>query len=120
MGVILFIISIILSAVMFPLGLAFGLVSMIFKGGSISRKFKLMAIAIDQLGNVVCAELFNHTLIHDSDYKFGNPDETISSVLGKNVRSGTLTMTGKALNLILGVLEKNHSIKSIEADELGL
>lgn len=74
-----------------------------------------VAQSIDQFGNVVCADLFDVTLIKKiSDHKFGNPDETISSVLGKNKRSKTLSRVGKVLDWILNLIDKNHSIKSIE------
>lgn len=79
--------------------------------------FYAWAISIDQLGNVVCKELFNDALIASLGVEFGNPDETISSVLGKNKVQGTLTKTGKALDWILNKLDPNHSINSIEADE---
>lgn len=80
--------------------------------------FKI-AYSIDQLGNVVCSELFNITLIKykKDSYKFGNPDETISSVLGKNKQRNTLTKTGKLLSRFLNFLDKNHVIKSIEEDQ---
>ena len=47
-------------------------------------------------------------------YKFGDEDETISSVLGKNKLTKTLTKTGKTLDWILEKLDRNHSIESIE------
>ncbi len=47
--------------------------------------FLKMAISIDQLGNVVLQDLFNDLLITTkSQHSFGDEDETISSVLGKN------------------------------------
>lgn len=77
-----------------------------------------VAQSIDQFGNVVCADLFDITLIKKgSIHKFGNPDETISSVLGKNKVSGTLSRTGKVVDWILDKIDPNHSIKSIEEDE---
>ncbi len=78
--------------------------------------FKI-ALGIDQLGNVVCARLFNFFLITKEGYQFGNEDETISSVLGKNKKQNTLRFLGKLLDLILDQIDRNHSIKSIEADE---
>jgi 8-oxo-dGTP diphosphatase len=45
-------------------------------------------------------------------------DETISSVLGKNKKANTLSKIGKGLDWILDILDKNHSIKSIEAENL--
>lgn len=105
--------AIILSILLFPIGF---IISMFYP----NRKKHLYNIArgIDQLGNVVCGQLFNLTLIHsNSVYKFGNEDETISSVIGKNKRVNTLTLLGRLLDTLLDVIDKNHSIKAIEDDE---
>ena len=48
---------------------------------------------------------------------FGNPDETISSVLGKNQRDNTLTLLGKLIVWVLNMVDENHSEKAIEDDE---
>lgn len=84
-----------------------------------NRKKQLYNIArgIDQLGNVVCGRLFNLTLIKKTGYKFGNEDETISSVIGKNKKTNTLTIAGYLLDLLLDKIDKNHSIDAIEEDE---
>lgn len=78
------------------------------------------AVSIDQLRNVVCRELFNDILITNSGAKFGHPDETISSVLGKNKLSGTLSWAGRALDWLLHKLDPNHSINAIENDRVQL
>ena len=85
-----------------------------------NRKKYLYNIArgIDQLGNVVCGQLFNLTLIYlSSIHKFGNEDETISGVIGKNKRKNTLTVIGRLLDALLDAIDKNHSIDAIEEDE---
>ena len=46
--------------------------------------------------------------------RFGNIDETISSVLGKNQRFGHLTKFGKVICKILDTIDKNHCEKSIQ------
>jgi len=85
---------------------------------NVSQYLREVAVSVDQLGNVVCSDLFDVTLIkRKQGYRFGNPDETISGVLGKNQRLNTLSKVGKALNFILNKLDPNHSIKSIEDDE---
>ena len=86
---------------------------------NVSQYLRDVAYGIDQLGNVVCADLLNLTLIKykKGGYRFGNPDETISSVLGKNYKLGTLTLIGKILDNILNLIDKNHSVNSIEDDE---
>jgi hypothetical protein len=56
--------------------------------------------------------LFNKTLA--TGHRFGDIEETISSVLGKNQLTGTLTGLGKALVWILDKIDNNHAIKSID------
>jgi 8-oxo-dGTP diphosphatase len=107
------IVAILLSIILFPIGFIF---SMFYPG---RRKYLYnIALGIDQLGNVVCARLFNFFLIDIDGHKFGNEDETISGVIGKNKRKNTLTGLGIILDSILELLDKNHSIKAIEEDEL--
>jgi len=84
---------------------------------NISQYFREVAVSIDQLGNVVCSDLFDVMLIKKGGYRFGNPDETISSVLGKNQKLNTLSKIGKVVNWILSKIEKDHSLISIEEDE---
>jgi hypothetical protein len=105
-------IAILLSIILFPIGF---IISMFYP----NRKKQLYNIArgIDQLGNVVCGRLFNLTLIKKTGYKFGNEDETISSVIGKNKKTNTLTIAGYLLDLLLDKIDKNHSIDAIEEDE---
>jgi hypothetical protein len=109
---IAFIVAILLSTLLFPISF---LLRMFYPSRG-EYLFKI-ALAIDQLGNVVCAKLFNIILITNIGYKFGKEDETISSVLGKNKKQNTLRFLGKLLDLILDQIDKNHSIKSIEEDE---
>ena len=75
------------------------------------------ARSIDVFANVEASELFNDVLIKKGGYKFGNRQETISSVVGKNQRDNTLTKTGRGLRYILDKIDKNHCIDSIN-DEL--
>jgi len=77
-----------------------------------------LAISIDQYGNGLCQHLFNQVLIKKTSVnKFGNIDETISSVLGKNKLAGTLTRLGKAVDKVLDILDPDHSIKAIDHTE---
>lgn len=136
-GFVLMLVAIVLSCVLMPFGLIYAFCFYVGKMQPIAYIKKLgdycfaIAVSIDQLGNTVMSELFNAVLIknsiqertgilesiHVSAHKFGNPDETISSVIGKNKKNGTLTISGKALDYILNIFEKDHSIKSIEKDE---
>lgn len=115
-GILLLFISIILFSLTIPIGLIYGFLFKLFtksiKGiGDFSLK---IAIALDQLGNVLMQHLLNEVMILKGGYKFGNRDETISSVLGKNIEMNTLSTLGKGLNSILDVIELGHSLNSID------
>jgi len=114
LGLMLLVVSIILSVLFLPVGLLVSLFKRI-KEKSLGRYFYWIAYSIDQLGNVICMDFFNYILIEKrSQSKFGDPDETISSVLGKNERDLTLTRMGKGLSWILNKLDPNHTIDAIE------
>tara|TARA_B110000967_G_scaffold209539_1_gene266150 strand:+ start:1476 stop:1862 length:387 start_codon:yes stop_codon:yes gene_type:complete len=123
LSIILVIVAVVLFSILLPIAIVWGVIACFWKKkakngiNNLSTWFYAWAISIDQLGNVVCKELFNDVLILHKGTLFGNPDETISSVLGKNKVKNTLTKTGKALDWILNKLDPNHSIKSIEEDE---
>ena len=116
-------VAILLFALLAPFGVVYGLCASVFRTefkeafDKIGRYFKSIAVSIDQTGNVFCKELFDDILIYPHIHRFGNEDETISSVLGKNKLSDSLTWAGKTLDWILNLFEKNHSIISIEHDE---
>ena len=92
----------------------------------------LVAIIEGMVKNNVknCAPLFNLVLIKHKriwqfeslllvSYEFGNPDETISSVLGRNKLKNNLTYIGKTLAKILNLIEKDHVEKAIELTDYG-
>ena len=111
-GFLLTIVATVLMYIFVPIGI---ITSFFFKKRS--RYWMDIAISLDQLGNVTCQHLFNITLKKKKGYRFGKPDETISSCLGKNKINGTLTRLGGVISSILDKLDYNHSIKSIEDDE---
>ena len=117
MGFLLFIISLILKRILeLPMYL-FGSVVALYKHEWNQYNTDL-AIATDQYGNGLSKYLFNLVLIKKTGvHKFGNIDETISSVIGKNKVAGTLTWLGKFVDKILDLLEKDHSIKAIDPTE---
>lgn len=78
-----------------------------------SGYFKSSAINLDKFGNREFRTLFNKVLITDKGHRFGNIEETISSVLGKNQLTGTLTKCGSILVWILDKIENDHALKSI-------
>ena len=66
------------------------------------------------MGNVVLQHLLNLLWIKKEGYKFGNRDETISSVLGKNKQLNMLTGFGKGIDKSLDFIDPNHSLNSID------
>ncbi len=116
MGILLFIISIVLLVVTGPIGIIYGFFYSLFTRSvsGIGEYFLEIAISIDQLGNVTMQHFLNLIWIRKNGYKFGNRDETISSVIGKNLKSDTLTGFGKLLNRVLNSLDPNHSLNSID------
>ena len=78
--------------------------------GKAKGYFMSTAVNLDRFGNYV----FNSTLIRrESAHRFGAFEETISSVLGKNQRAGTLSSCGKMLAGLLDKIDEGHCIKSI-------
>jgi hypothetical protein len=111
-GFILLIIALFLSVVLLPVGFTFQVIATLFR--SIDSYLFQIAKSIDQHGNVVCAELFNLTLIKRKGYKFGDMDKTISYALGRNAETKTLTYLGKKVCNLLNVIEKDHVKKAVE------
>lgn len=122
----LLLVALALALVLLPLGLLRTLAEIWLRfffpsGNSASKKglwylggiFRSVAIWIDQIGNSVCRDLFNRCLITSSWYKFGKVQETISSVLGKNQESWTLTLIGRAVVGILDWIDRDHCRESI-------
>ena len=120
MGFLLFIISIILTIITVPFGIAYTVIKLSFrlKFAVLFRisngYFYKIALAIDQMGNVAMQDVFNDILIQKPGHKFGDEDETISSVLGRNELTNTLTDLGKALVKFLDFIDPNHALNSIE------
>ena len=126
-SLILLLVALALALLLLPLGILWTLGEIWFRffipsgKNSPSKKglwylwgiFRSVAIGIDQIGNSVCRDLFNRCLITSSWYKFGKVQETISSVLGKNQETWTLTLVGRAVVWILDSLDKDHCRESI-------
>ena len=115
-GVLLFVISVLLMTVTAPIGFLYGLFYEIYRKGwdGMGEYCLKVAVSIDQLGNVIMQHLLNALWITKDGYKFGNPDETISSAIGKNLEKGTLTPFGKFIDRFLDTIDPNHSLNSID------
>lgn len=117
MGFLLFIVATILKIALFPFMYLIGAITSIAKGGFNQWNFDL-AIAQDQYGNTLGKAIWNGLLItKQSKHLFGNNDETISSVIGKNKRDKTLTFLGIFADKVLDMLDENHSIDAIDETE---
>jgi len=115
-GLILFLTARILTYIIYPFGFTYSILLTLFKSGykEVDDYLFKCAIAEDQRGNTYLSKLFNDVLIKVGGHRFGDPDETISSVLGKNQLTKTLSIFGRLLNRVLNKIEDNHSVKSIE------
>ena len=101
-----------------PIIICFMVLKYIFTGNKkmLAVWFYRTAREIDLFANVVGAEFWNAVFITDGGYKFGNPKETISSVLGKNQRDKTLTLLGDTLRWVLDRIDEDHCLNSINDD----
>ena len=74
-----------------------------------------VAYSLDQFANAFLYPLFN-MLMGNNSYPFGNPDETISSVMGKNIKAGHCRGCYYICR-ILNLFQSRHCERSIEEDE---
>lgn len=108
-GLLLFIIAYVAGIVLLPIGFLFG-------AFTFTNDYKKIAISIDQLGCVILAPILNIIFIKKDGFKFGEPDHTISMVLGVNKKRNTLKFLDIFAADCLNKVEKDHVEKAIEAD----
>ena len=117
---LLFGIAFVLLVTTTPIGFVYALLRQLFfgKAKTLQIYFIEVALALDNAGNVIMQHLLNDTLLikKTNTYQFGNKKETISSVIGKNHLTNTLSPLGKALNSFLNFIDKGHSLNSIIYD----
>ena len=117
---LLFCIAILLLIFTTPIGFFYAILRQLIFGKlkTLSVFFLEVAISIDNTGNVMMQYLLNDLLLikRPTTYYFGNKKETISSVIGKNSLTNTLSPLGKALNAFLNWIDKDHSFNSIIYD----
>ena len=111
MGILLTILATILTYILSPFLIIYSFIRLKYK--EIGDHYFDVAVSIDQLGNVLGSPLFNDIMIKKEGFKFGNEDETISSVLGRNYQTNNLKFIGKCIRYLLDKIEKNHCINSI-------
>ena len=119
-SVLLFLIALILLTTTAPIGFIYTTVRQILvnKVKTLSLYFTEIALVLDEAGNVVMQHILNDFLLikKRDTYYFGNKKETISSVIGKNYMTKTLSPLGLALNSFLNFIDKGHSLNSIMYD----
>ena len=117
---LLFIIAFVLLVTTAPIGFLYALIRQTFLSKTKPLRIFLVevALALDVAGNVMMQHLLNDILLvkNPNTYYFGNSKETISSVIGKNSLTQTLSFLGIGLNAFLNLLDKNHSLNSIIYD----
>jgi hypothetical protein len=119
-SLLLFGIAFVLVVTTTPIGFLYALLRQLFlgKAKTLQIYFIEVALTLDNAGNVIMQHLLNDTLLiaNQDTYLFGNKKETISSVIGKNHLTNTLSPLGKALNVFLNFIDKDHSLNSIIYD----
>jgi len=115
---VILIIAIILLYLLLPVVALFMIIKYLFTGNKrmLSVWFYRTAKEIDIFANVNGSEFFDAIFITNGGYRFGNPKETISSVIGKNQRYKTLSIAGHLLRWMLDKIDYNHCINSINDD----
>jgi hypothetical protein len=116
-GFILFIVTQITTPIFNLIGMIYA--CLCFKSWKEANEYYLdLATSEDQHSNVAMRYLFNHIMIREDGYKFGNKDETVSSVFGKNQKKLKLRWFGYIWGVrFLNIFEKDHSLKSIDETE---
>lgn len=96
-----------------PFGIIYTVVTSLFHLENpfnyIAYVIKKIAVSIDQLGNVVCGDLFNVTL-SKAGAPFGNEDDTISKQL--HINRNNLTKLGSVIYQTLERIDPGHGKKS--------
>jgi hypothetical protein len=119
-SLLLFCIAFVLFFTTAPIGFLYAVIrqSLAKRVHSLSVYFLELALALDNAGNVLMQHVLNDALLikNQNTYLFGNKMETISSVIGKNLITHTLSPMGLTLNAFLYWIDKDHSLNSINYD----
>ncbi len=119
-SILLFLIALLLLTTTAPIGFIYTIIRQLIvnKAKTLSLYFTEIALVLDEAGNVIMQHILNDFLLikKRDTYYFGNKKETISSVIGKNYMTETLSPLGLALNSFLNFIDKGHSLNSIMYD----
>lgn len=72
------------------------------------------ALLYDHFANVWMKEILNDVLVKNGGHLYGDEDDTISDITGRNERDNYLTPFGVKFTRFLDILGKNHSLESID------
>ena len=119
-SILLFLIALLLLTTTAPIGFIYTIIRQLIvnKAKTLSLYFTEIALVLDEAGNVIMQHILNDFLLikKRDTYYFGNKKETISSVIGKNYMTETLSPLGLALNSFLNFIDNGHSLNSIMYD----
>ena len=117
---LLFLIATCLLIATAPIGILFAIGRQLVASKVIMLNIYLLEVALvlDQAGNVIMQHFLNFALLKKKKhtYLFGNKNETISSVIGKNSLTGTLNSVGLMTDAFLNFIDNRHSLDSIIYD----
>jgi len=86
--------------------------------------FKKLAISIDQFGNASSATMLNFALRKKGGIDFGDEDDNISYIIGRNYYHNSLTIFGHLIRIMLHLIDRHHVQKAVdkkvEADQEAL
>jgi len=95
-----------------PLGFIYSFFRM--SKAEFSKYLMDVAVSEDQTGGVYTAEFLDDTMTKDRSEHFGDPDKTISRLLGELQAKNNLSTLGKTIGFILDLIDPGHLSKSIE------
>jgi len=81
---------------------------------TLSEKIYKSATLFSHLGNVWMKELLNDVCVVSGGHQYGNEDDSISDITGRNLRDEKLTKTGIGLAKFLNILGTDHALESID------
>ena len=110
---LLFLIARTCGILLLPFGVVYSVIRRIFSGG-IGQYFIDIAYAFDVLINTFFGDFFNDIFKKRNykAYRYGNPKDSISKVLGKNMQRGQLTKFEWKVCRFLNWLDKDHVQKA--------
>jgi len=116
--ILLLLIAVVLLYLLLPIVFVFMLLKYLIGGNTRLLKVWAWKVSrgIDVFANVHGSDLFNIVFIKTGGYQFGNRQETISSVIGKNQRNKTLAIAGKVLRWMLDRIAQDHCLNSIREE----